>query len=97
MQIAILLFEGLDPQDAVGPYEVLHWVPGAEVVFPAKSRGPQLAERGPLALVADRTLDEVTRPDVVVVPGGLGELRARREPGLLDWLRRVHETTTWTV
>jgi transcriptional regulator GlxA family with amidase domain len=97
MQIAILLFEDLDPQDAVGPYEVLRWVPGAEVVFPATARGPQQTERGTLALVADRTLAEVERPDVVIVPGGLGERRARKDPAILAWLRRVHETTTWTA
>jgi transcriptional regulator GlxA family with amidase domain len=97
MQIAILLFDGLDPQDAVGPYEVLRWVPGAEVVFPATARGPVQTERGSLAFVADRTLAEVERPDVVVVPGGLGELRARQDPAILAWLRRVHETTTWTT
>jgi len=97
MQIAILLFDDLDPQDAVGPYEVLRWVPGAEVVFPATARGPRRTERGGLSLVADRTLAEVGRPDVVVVPGGLGERRARRDPAILAWLGRVHETTTWTT
>ena len=97
MQIAILLFDDLDPQDAVGPYEVLRWIPGAEVVFPATRRGPQQTERGSLALVADRTLAEVERPDVVVVPGGLGEQRARQDPAVLDWLRRVHDTSTWTT
>ena len=97
MQIAILLFDDLDPQDAVGPYEVLRWVPGAEVVFPATARGPLRTERGGLALVADRTLAEVSRPSVVVVPGGLGERRARRDPAILAWLRRVHETTAWTA
>jgi transcriptional regulator GlxA family with amidase domain len=97
MQITILLFDGFDAQDAVGPYEVLRWVPGAEVVFVATARGPQRTERGPLTLLADRTLAEVARPDVVVVPGGPGEVRARSEPAILSWLRRVHETTTWTT
>ena len=97
MQIAILLFPDLDPQDAVGPYEVLRWVPGAEVVFPATARGVQHTERGGLGLVADRTLTEVERPDVVVVPGGFGERRARHDPAILGWLRRVHETSSWTT
>ena len=97
MQIAILLFENLDAQDAVGPNEVLQWLPGAEVVFPAKTRGPKTSGRKGLALVADRTLDEVPRPDVVVVPGGGGEVRARQDPAILAWLRQVHETSTWTT
>src|SRR5205814_8091929 len=97
MQIAILLFDGFDPQDAVGPYEVLRWVPGAEVVFAATTRGPQRTEGGPLTLLADRTLADVEHPDVVLVPGGPGERRARQEPAILSWLRRVHETTTCTA
>ena len=97
MQIAILLFDGFDPQDAVGPYEVLRWMPGAEVVFAATARGPQHSHGGPLTLLADRTLAEVDRPDIVVVPGGPGEMRARGNPAVLAWLRRVHETTTWTA
>jgi transcriptional regulator GlxA family with amidase domain len=97
MQIAILLFDGLDVQDVVGPYEVLRWIPGAEVVFPALERGPRASENGGLALVADRTLAEVTRPDVIVVPGGAGETPARQNPAIVDWVRAVHATTTWTT
>jgi transcriptional regulator GlxA family with amidase domain len=97
MHIAILLFEDVDPQDVVGPYEVLRWVPGAEVSFPSTARGPLRTERGTLSLVADRTLAEVERPDVVVVPGGPGTLRAQEDPAVLAWLQRVHETTTWTA
>jgi len=37
-------------------------VPGAEIVFPATTRGVQHTERGGLGLVADRTLAEVERP-----------------------------------
>src|SRR5262245_5953326 len=97
MQIAILLFDNLDAQDAVGPNEILQWIPAAEVVFPALTRGPKTSGRNGLALVAHRTLDEVTRPDVVVVPGGGGEVRARKDPKILAWLRQVHETSTWTA
>ena len=35
IQIAIVLFDDIDAQDAVGPYEVLRWLPGAEVAFVA--------------------------------------------------------------
>jgi len=97
MQIAVLLFPDVDPQDVVGPYEVLRWIPGAQVVFPATARGALPTERESLALVANRTLAEVERPDVVVVPGGAGEGRARQDAAILAWLRRVHETTSWTT
>jgi len=33
MQVAILLYDKFTALDAVGPYEVLQFVPGNEVVF----------------------------------------------------------------
>jgi transcriptional regulator GlxA family with amidase domain len=97
LQIAIVLFEGVDAQDAVGPYEVLRWLPGAEVALVASTPGPKRSERGKLALLADQGLDAVPRPDVVIVPGGSGELQARDDRALIAWLQRVHETSAWTA
>jgi transcriptional regulator GlxA family with amidase domain len=50
-----------------------------------------------LALVADATLSEVPHPDIVVVPGGPGQVQAEQDDAILDWLRTAHETTTWTT
>jgi putative intracellular protease/amidase len=98
VQIAILLFEGLTALDAVGPYEVLSRLPGAETHFVAVEPGPKRTDNDVLALVADRPISDVPSPDVVVVPGGMGGVDvAMRDDAVLDWLRRVHETTTWTT
>lgn len=97
LQIAIVLFDGVDAQDAVGPYEVLRWLPGAEVALVASSPGSKRSERGKLALLADHALEDVPRPDVVIVPGGAGETPAREDRKLIAWLQRVHETSTWTA
>ncbi len=48
-------------------------------------------------MVATRGIDEVARPDVVVVPGGPGEVAVRAGGTALDWLRAVHPTTAWTT
>ena len=97
LQIAIVLFEGVDAQDAVGPYEVLRWLPGAEVALVSSTPGPKRSERGKLALLADSALDAVPDPDLVVVPGGSGELQARDDRALIEWLQRVHARSTWTA
>jgi transcriptional regulator GlxA family with amidase domain len=44
--------------------------------------------------VASATFDDVTAPDVVVVPG---ELFAEWDDRVVRWLRKVHATTTWTT
>ena len=96
MQIAIPLFERLTALDAIGPYEVLSRLPGAEVVFVAAKAGPKRTDTGALSLTADRGLGEVLRPDVVVVPGGRGT-RDQPHDELLAWIRHVHQSSQWTT
>jgi len=97
MRIAIFLYDGMTALDAIGPYDVLRQLPGAEVVFVGDTAGVKRTEAQPLGLVADRALADVTRADILVVPGGLGQERVMREPATLAWIRRIHETTTWTT
>ena len=97
MEIAILLFPRLTALDAVGPYEVLRRLPGCDLKIVAADPGPQRTDHGALALVADSSLDAVPAPAVIVVPGGPGEADARRDPRVLEWVRRAHETSTWTT
>ena len=97
MRIVIFLYDGMTALDAIGPYDVLRQLPGAEVVFVGDTAGIKRTEAQPLGLVADRAFADVTRADILVVPGGLGQERVMREPATLAWIRRIHETTTWTT
>lgn len=96
MQIAILLFDGLVALDAIGPYDVLKLVPGADVRFVAAQPG-EVATDGPLKLVADASFDDVPHPDVIVVPGGPGALAAGGDEATLTWLRSAHDHTRYTT
>jgi transcriptional regulator GlxA family with amidase domain len=97
MEIAILIYDKLAALDAVGPYEVMRNVPGWDVRFVAKRKGDTRTEDGTLGLVADHTLDEVTSPDVVLVPGGMGSRPLMHDEELLQWLRQVDRSTKWTT
>ncbi|MEU9037011.1 DJ-1/PfpI family protein [Streptomyces sp. NPDC048352] len=97
MQIAVLLYDRFTALDAVGPYETLSRVPGAETVFVSERPGPVRTDNGMLGLVAEKGLGEVTRPDVVIVPGGPHPEAEMENPAVLDWLRAVDATTTWTT
>jgi transcriptional regulator GlxA family with amidase domain len=96
MRIAILLFEKLAAQDAVGPYEVMRCVPGWEVDFVGVRKGEVRAEGG-LGLSVDATLDEAGDPDLVLVPGGAGSDDLLEDEAVLSWLRGVDEKTRWTT
>ena len=97
MHIAILLYENMTALDAIGPYEVLSRLPGAHVRFVAERAGPVRTDTGFLQLVAECSRDEIASADLLLVPGGPGEVAVRADSGALDWLRRIHATTQWTA
>ena len=97
MQIAFVLYDGFTALDITGPYDVLQNLPGSDPVFVAERAGEVRNEAGTLALVADRSLQEVPAPEIVVVPGGFGTRVLLEHEPLLRWLRTAHESTTWTT
>ncbi len=99
MQIAIFVYDHMTALDAVGPYEVLSRLPGAETIVVGEQRGPVRTDTGALAIVADASLDEVSHPDVLVVPGWSGSKQENLlRPGRVqDWLVAVDQHTIWTT
>lgn len=97
MQTAILLFDKITALDAVGPYEVLRQVPGWEVRCVGSRKGEVRTDSGFLGLSVDFLLEEATRPQVVLVPGGEGNRALLEDEEVLSWLRSVDETTEWTT
>jgi putative intracellular protease/amidase len=97
MQIAILLYDRFTALDAVGPYDVLGRLPGADLAFVAVEPGPVRTEQRTLALTADKALSEVPRPDLVMVPGGFGTRALFDDEAIIGWLREAHEHSKWTT
>jgi len=97
MLVVIPLFDRFTALDAIGPYEVLSRLPGAEVVFAAAAPGPIRADTGQLALVADQRLEALAACDVLVVPGGPGTRIVMAHGPLTEWVAGIHPTTTWTT
>jgi putative intracellular protease/amidase len=97
MQIAIVLYPGFTALDFIGPYEVLRWLPDAEVRFVWHTPGPITADSGVLVVGATHSFDETPSPDVVLVPGGFSTLEHARDEKVLEWVRQVHRSATWTT
>jgi len=97
MDIALLLYDRLTALDAVGPYEVLVRLPGATVTTVAHDPGVKRTDTGRLALVADAALTDLPHPDVVVVPGGPGQVEAEGDEAVLAWLQEADRHSTWTT
>ena len=97
MEIAFLLFDGITPLDAIGPFEVLGKLPGAKIRMVAKEKGEVRTKGKSLAMIADYALADVAKPEILVVPGGPGADAMAGDGAVTDWLSGAHETTTWTT
>jgi transcriptional regulator GlxA family with amidase domain len=97
VKTAILIFDGITALDAIGPYEVLRSVPEWGVDFVGTTKGEVRTDSGHLGLSVDRALEEVTDPDVVLVPGGAGNRALLTDDAVLSWLREVDGQTKWTT
>ena len=97
MKIAILIFDRLTALDAIGPYEVLSRLPGAELTFVASEAGEKRTDTGRLGLSADASLDELSDPDVVLIPGGEGNRPLLHDERVLEWVREADRSSRWTT
>jgi transcriptional regulator GlxA family with amidase domain len=96
-QIAIVVYPGFTALDFIGPYEVLRWLPDAEIRFVWHEPGPITADSGVLVIGATHSFAETPAPEVILVPGGMTTVAHARDETLLDWVRTAHRSATWTA
>lgn len=97
MRVAALLFDKLTVLDIVGPTEVVSWISDVEIVWVGKEKGPVKAVPTGLTVMVDHTLNEVSSADILMIPGGPGVRRLIEDEAHLNWIRQIHDTTTWTT
>jgi transcriptional regulator GlxA family with amidase domain len=97
VKIVFFVFDGITALDAVGPYEVLARLPGAETTFVGLTRGIVRTDNGVLGIAADLAIDEVTACDLLVVPGGFGTRQLERDARVLAWLAAIDATSGTTA
>jgi putative intracellular protease/amidase len=96
MRITVLLFDGFTMLDAVGGYAVLGWLPDAEVEFVAERKTVIADDLRSGGMAAWRDYSEVETTDIFYVPGGPGVEPQLDNEETLAFIRRMHETSTWT-
>ncbi len=91
-RVGIVLFDGVEELDAVGPWEVLaHWTQsypddGWTVTLLSPDGGPVTAAKG-MVLGAHCALPDAGPLDVVLHPGGHGTRALARDESHLAWVR----------
>ncbi len=92
-QIGIVLFDGVEELDAIGPWEVLaFWTvtcpqDGYAVLCLSADGGPVRCAKG-LTVLAHHSFADAPPLDVLVHPGGQGVRPQLTDAAHLDWLRR---------
>ncbi|MFN8557337.1 MAG: DJ-1/PfpI family protein [Dehalococcoidia bacterium] len=78
--IAMVLFDGLEELDFVGPWEVFSYL---AAIQPETCRVFSVSERGGEVtcardcVIADHSFDDAPPADIILVPGGMGTHRGR--------------------
>lgn len=91
-RIGLLLFDGIEELDAVGPWEVLaywtlHHPEDGWSVSCLSAGGADVIGAKNLVLGAHHSLVDAPALDVLIHPGGNGTRRLLRDPEHLDWVR----------
>lgn len=98
MQIAIVAFPNMAALDAIGPFEVLAHLPDTSIHWVGLDTGVVRTEEGAgVGIQVDQRIEEVTAPDVIVIPGGHGEQQLRDSERFMSWLAAAHATSVWTT
>jgi len=97
IRIAVPVFDRMTALDAIGPYEVLQRIPTFDITFVGHAVGEVRTENAMLGLRADATFEELSEPDVIVFPGGVGTRPLEHDERVLAWVRGAHAGTLFTT
>src|SRR5262245_19521116 len=87
LEIGAIIFPGLDQFDFTGPFEVLARLPDSTFHVLWKEKTPVCDARG-LILTPEKTFAEAPQLDVLVIPGGAGQVALMEDDEVLSFIRR---------
>lgn len=89
--VGVVLFDRFELLDVFGPLELFGALPDRfEIILLGEKAGPVRSAQGPIVL-ADHSYGDAPRPDVVLVPGGIGTRTLVQDRSLGAWL------ATWAL
>lgn len=105
MNIGILVFDGAEELDLVGPWEVFATSrmlrglvddPTEQLFTVAPAAGTVRCAKG-MRIVADHPLSDHPPIDVLLVPGGQGTRTLVDDPDVIAWIARVATGCSWVT
>jgi transcriptional regulator GlxA family with amidase domain len=94
--IGILVYDGVNDLDLMGPRYVLGQAMGVKTQLIALKEGSIKTVMG-VEIIPNTTIDSVSQLDILIIPGGFtGTIEAAYNPTLHDWIRKIDKTTKYT-
>jgi transcriptional regulator GlxA family with amidase domain len=94
--IGIYVYDGMFSLDALGPYQVFKSA-GLKTILIAKHKGNITMSNG-LKIVVDKSIDEVSKLDVLLIPGGAGATALQTiDPEVISWIQAIDHTSIYTT
>jgi transcriptional regulator GlxA family with amidase domain len=94
LDIGLLVYPRHTPLDLIGPWEVLARVPGARTHLIWTRPGPVQAAGG-IEISAGVAFADAPALDLLLVPGGPGQLSLMKHTLLMEFIRRCAESSAW--
>ncbi|WP_051295993.1 DJ-1/PfpI family protein [Eisenibacter elegans] len=94
--IGILVYDGVNDLDLMGPRYILGQAMGVETKLIAIKQGNIKTVMG-VEIVPNTVIDSVSQLDILIIPGGFtGTIEAAYNNSLHDWIRKIDKTTKYT-
>lgn len=95
--IGILVYDGVNTLDVFGPRYILSQIMGAKTKLIGLKSGNIKTLTG-VEFVPNTTYNQIDSLDILVIPGGVrGTIEIAYNNEVLDWIRRIDKTTTYTT
>ena len=95
--IGILVYDGYNTLDAMGPYHTLSELMGVKIFFVARQKGMVKNQRG-LQIKVDTSFAEVKNLDILVIPGGaLETFMQTKDTTTLNWIKAIDKESKYTT
>jgi putative intracellular protease/amidase len=95
--VGILLYNGFNTLDAIGPYQVLSELMGTKVFFIAKQKG-MIKNTKDLAIEVKYSFTDIDSLDILIIPGGLTEtFLLTKDTTTLNWIKKIDKKTKYTA
>ena len=103
IHVGILLFDGVEELDAVGPWEVFSWAAQEEATDPSlaaftlsRDGAPVTCAKG-MVITPTHSFDTAPTIEVLLVPGGNGTKALIQDQDMLDWVAATAEGCRWVA